>query len=219
MRRRLLVPALVLVAAAAPARAEPPRLTAADRAGIDRALDVFVPAAIARRHPERAFSVVTPHLRQDTKRAEWAHGNVPVSPYPAVGTRFHAWTIDLTTRNYAMIDTQLHPPSGSKLEMTNWTIELRKLRGRWLVDSALPTAFFPREGSGSGNMHASNDLLPQPNLTKERHGRIGAVWFLVPALVGLLLVGFPLALWVASWRRNARAYKAYSRRGRLTDAS
>jgi hypothetical protein len=217
MRSRVLLPVLAFVAAAAPAQAAGVRLTAADRAGIDRALDVFVPAAIARRHPGRAFAVVTPRLRQGTKRGDWARGNLSVSPYPAVGTRFHGWTIDLASRNYVMIDTQLHPPRGSKLELTNWTIELRKLRGRWLVESALPTAFFPRPGSGSGNMHASNDLLPQSNLTSARHGRIGAIWFLVPAAVGLLLVGFPLALWIVSWRRNARAYKAYARRS-LTGA-
>jgi len=210
--KRLVVLVLGLLALAPPAHAARARLTAADRAAIDRTLDVFIPAAIARRHPERAFSVVTPHLRQDTKRAEWARGNLPVTPYPAVGTRFHAWTIDGLSRNYVMIDTQLHPRRGSNVEMTNWTIELRKIGGRWLVDSALPTAWFPREGSGSGNMHASNDLLPQPNLTKERHGRIGAVWFLVPGAIGVLLIGLPIGLWIRSWRRNARAYAAYARR-------
>ena len=210
--KRILLPLLGIVALAGPAQAAGPRLTAADRSSIDRTLDVFVPAAIARRHPERAFAVVTPHLRQDTKRSEWARGSLPVTPYPAVGKRFHAWTIDGVSRNYVMIDTQLHPPRGSKVEMTNWTIELRKLRGRWLVDSALPTAWFPREGSGSGNLHASNDLLPQPNLNRERHGRIGAIWFLVPGAIGVLLLALPIALAFRSWRRNARAYAAYARR-------
>ena len=110
--KRLVLLVLGLLALAAPTHAAGARLTAADRAAIDRTLDVFVPAAIARRHPERAFSVVTPHLRQDTKRAEWARGNLPVTPYPAVGTRFHAWTIDGLSRNYVMIDTQLHPRRG-----------------------------------------------------------------------------------------------------------
>ena len=88
--KRLVLLVLGLLALAAPAHATRARLSAADRAAINQALDVFVPAAIARRHPERAFSVVTPHLRQNTKRAEWARGNLPVTPYPAVGKRFHA---------------------------------------------------------------------------------------------------------------------------------
>ena len=209
MKKLLLALAVALVAAAP---ADAARLTKADRAAIDRTLDVFVPAAIARHHPMRAYAVVTPQLRRQAPRAQWAKGNLPVSPYPAVGKRFHGWTIDALERSYVMIDTQLRPPSSSKLEMTNWTIELRKIRGRWLVDSALPTAFFPREGSGSGNMHASNDLLPQSTQTRERHGRLTAIWFVVPGAVGLLLLGLPLGLWFASWRRNARAYKAYARR-------
>src|SRR5436853_5286807 len=98
--RRLLLPLLGLLVFAAPAHAAPARLTAADRAAIDRTLDVFVPAAIARRHPERAFAVVTPKLRQATTRAQWARGNLPVSPYPAVGKRFHGWTIDLASPGY-----------------------------------------------------------------------------------------------------------------------
>src|SRR5436189_2784402 len=131
--RGLLVPVVVAAAAlaAAPAHAARPPLTAANRAGIDRTLDVFVPAAVARKHAERAFAYVTPRLRQDTTRREWAKGSLPVSPYPVVGKRFHGWTIDLAKRNYVMIDTQLHPPRGSNVEMSNWTIELRKIGGRW----------------------------------------------------------------------------------------
>jgi hypothetical protein len=208
----LLVFALLVLAAPAPASATRWRLTAKDRAGIDRTLDVFVPSAIARKHPERALGVVTPKLRAGTTAKEWAAGSLPVSPYPAVGRRFHAWTIDMTARNYVMIDTQLHPPPRSKVEMSNWTIELRKIRGRWLVDSAVPTAWFPREGSGSGNMHASNDLLPQANLTKDRHGRLNAIWFVVPGAILALILALPVGLWFAAWRRNARAYAAYARR-------
>jgi len=208
--KRLLLVLLLALVAASPADAA--RLTKADRVAIDRTLDVFVPAAIARRHPERAYALVTPSLRRQATREQWAKGSLPVSPYPAVGKRFHGWTVDTALPNYVMLDTQLHPPRRSKLEMTNWTIVLRKIRGRWLVDSAVPTAFFPREGSGSGNMHASNDLLPQSNATKDLHGRLSAIWFLVPGAVGLLLVGLPLGLWLVSWRRNARAYKAYARR-------
>src|SRR5437764_14056820 len=117
--KRILLPLLAIVALAAPAQAAGPRLTAADRSSIDRTLDVFVPAAIARRHPERAFSVVTPHLRQNTKRAEWARGNLPVTPYPAVGKRFHAWTIDGLSRTSVMIEPPLHPRRRPKVEMTH----------------------------------------------------------------------------------------------------
>ena len=211
--RRLIV--LLLVAAAVlPATAHAARLRPADRAAISRTLDVFVPAAIARHHPGRAYAVSAPDLRKAATRAQWRRGDLPVTPFPAVGTRFHGWAATAVLPGYASVDIQLRAPRTSKQGLTNWTIELRKIRGRWLVESALPTAFFPREGSGSGNLHAWNDLLPQAKGTSERHGRLSGTWLLVPVLgfVGLL-VALPGGLLLRNWRRNVRAYRRYAGAG------
>ena len=202
---------LLLAAAALPAPGHAATLTPADRAAISRTLDVFVPAAIARHHPVRAYAVSAPDLRAAATRAQWRRGELPVSPFPAVGRRFHGWAATSVLPRYASVDIQLRAPRSSRQGLTNWTIELRKVGGRWLVESALPTAFFPRAGSGSGNLHAWNDLLPQPSGTSDRHGRLAGAWILV--LVGAfvaLVVAVPAGLLVRNWRRNVRAYRRYA---------
>src|SRR5918911_5336455 len=215
MRLRLSIPLVLVVAAAAlPAGADAARLKPADRVAISRTLDVFIPAAIARHRPERAYAVAAPSLRAAATRAQWRRGELPVSPFPAVGTRFHGWAATSVLPGYASVDIQLRAPRSSRQGLTNWTIELRKVGGRWLVESALPTAFFPRDGSGSGELHAWNDLLPQQSGTSERHGRLSGTWLLVPVLgfVGLL-VALPGVLLIRNWRRNVRAYRRYAGAG------
>jgi hypothetical protein len=214
MSLRRSVVLVLLAAAALPATTHATRLRPADRAAISRTLDVFVPAAIARHRPGRAYAVSAPSLRAAATRAQWRRGQLPVSPFPAVGTRFHGWAATAVLPGYASVDIQLRAPRSSKQGLTNWTIELRKIGGRWLVESALPTAFFPRDGSGSANLHAWNDLLPQASGTSERHGRLSGTWLLAPVLgfVGLV-VALPAGLLIRNWRRNVRAYRRYARAG------
>src|SRR3954468_15232128 len=88
----------VVVIAAAAALAAPavaaPKLPAADRAAIDRTLDVFVPAAIGRAHSERAWGLTTTSMHRGGSLADWRQGLLPVQPFPVVGTAFHGWTLD-----------------------------------------------------------------------------------------------------------------------------
>lgn len=212
LRRSIVL--LCLAAAVVPATGHAARLQPVDRAAISRTLDVFIPAAIARHRPERAYAVAAPSLRKAATRAQWRRGELPVTPFPAVGTRFHGWAATAVLPGYVSADIQLRAPRTSDQGLTNWTIELRRIGGRWLVESALPTAFFPRDGSGSGNLHAWNDLLPQASGTSERHGRLDGAWIVVvPALFVALVVALPTGLLVRNWRRNARAYRRYAGAG------
>src|SRR5919198_6671942 len=58
-------------------------LTAADRRGIDHALDVFLRSAVERRDVARSYDVVTPALRGGKTRAQWTANHLPVMPYQA----------------------------------------------------------------------------------------------------------------------------------------
>src|SRR3954447_16314494 len=95
----------VVVIAAAAALVTPaiagPKLPAADRAAIDRTLDVFVPAAIGRVHSERAWAVTTASMHRGTTRSDWRQGLLPVQPFPLAGRTFHGWTLDGVGRNRA----------------------------------------------------------------------------------------------------------------------
>jgi hypothetical protein len=189
MRRAAAITAVLLLATAAPALGAGKPLSAADRAAIDRTLDVFVPAAIAREHPARAWPLVTAAMRQGTDRAMWAAGTLPVPPFPVIGASFHGWTIDRVGPGRADIVLLVHLKKGAALGGVSFNVAMRKIRGRWLVDSAVPAATFAAPGSTSAVL-AQPDFAPQPGQAFSKTGRISDNWILIiPAtLLGLIVL-------------------------------
>src|SRR4051812_43788621 len=57
------------------------KLTAKDRARIDRTLDIFLTSAVERRNVSLSFDWVTPQLRGGKTRAQWTADHLPVMPY------------------------------------------------------------------------------------------------------------------------------------------
>ena len=183
--------ALLLLGSPAPsasAKAKP-TLPTADRTAIDRTLDVFVPAAIARRHSERAWPLATEHMRVGTDRAEWAKGFLPVTPFPVIGTSFHGWTIDRVAGKRADIVLLVHLRKGAPLGAVSFNLAMQKVGGRWLVDSAVPAATFSAPGSDS-QILAQPDFAPQAGQAFSKSGRISSTWLLIVAgvLLGLVVV-------------------------------
>ncbi|MGE5273718.1 MAG: hypothetical protein ACM3QU_08145 [Verrucomicrobiota bacterium] len=156
----------------------------ADRAAIDRTLDVFVPAAIGRRHSERAWPLATAAMRRGGNRASWAKGFMPVTPFPVIGTSFHGWTVDRMARSRADIVLLVHLEKGAPLGAVSFDIAMRKVGGRWLVDSAVPAATFATPGSDS-KVLAQPDFAPQPGQAFSKTGRISEKWVLI--IPGILL--------------------------------
>ena len=103
MRRTAVLLAVVLFGSPASAASAKPTVSPADRAAINRTLDVFVPAAIGRRHSERAWPLSTATMRQGSDRASWVRGILPVTPFPVIGKTFHGWTVDTVARNRAAV--------------------------------------------------------------------------------------------------------------------
>jgi len=95
--------ALVAALAAAPAQAAY-RLKPAERRAIDATLDCFVTSAVQRHDLAASYDLVTPAMRTGISRRAWAHGTTNVMAYPARGTRFRGWTLDLVQRGYVMVD-------------------------------------------------------------------------------------------------------------------
>lgn len=196
MRRFIVAVAVLAFGALVPAALakETPSVTAADRAAIDRTLDVFVPAAVGRHESVRAWPLATKTMRQGTDENEWRKGFLPVTPFPVTGTAFHGWTLDAATKDRAEIVLLVHLKKGSSLGAVSFDIALRKLHGRWLVDSAVPAATFSAPGSDS-QILAQPDFAPQAGQAFSKSGRMSAVWLLIiPGILVGLIVLTPVAV-------------------------
>jgi hypothetical protein len=189
VRRTVLALAVALVGATAQAAPAKPTVTPADRAAINRVLDAFVPAAIGRRHAERAWALASPTMHLGGTKAEWARGSLPVTPFPVLGTTFHGWKADWVVGSQADIVLLVHLRKGAPLGAVSFDIRMRKLRGRWLVDSAAPEATFAASGQDS-RIEAQPDFRPQPGQAFSKTGRVSAKWALIiPGIfLGILLV-------------------------------
>jgi hypothetical protein len=201
---------VVLVAAlvAAPAQAAY-RLKPADKRAIDATLDRFVPAAVQRHDLAAAYDLVTPAMRTGISRRAWAHGTTNVMAYPARGTRFHGWTVDLAQPGYAMVDLLLQPRRHAHQGPMIFTVELRRIHGRWLVASFIPSASFAG-AEKTGSMQAFADYGPLASKNpKPKH--VNRLYLIAPALVMLLIVALPASILLRSWRRNRRAERAFGK--------
>jgi hypothetical protein len=183
------------------------KVTPRDRAAINRTLDRFVPAAVARRNPADAYAVSTPNLRGQATARQWRTGDIPVHPFPARGRAFHGWTVNYAMRDHVNLDLLVMPDLRKERRPIAFTIDLEKIRGRWLVDAVLPIAVFaplPPQGN-RGPVISTYDLVP----SGVRGGagsksRLSHAWFVVPFVLvagGLAFVGGLLA---RSWLRDRR---------------
>jgi hypothetical protein len=174
------------------------RISAAERRAIDRTLDGFVNHALKRQKVDAAWNLVTPNLKAGTSRSSWDAGNVPVAPYQVTGTKFHDWTVDSATPT--QVDFELLVPS--KSNSTQFYGTVKKLNGRWLIDSFNPSATF-----GGGAVTGPQDFLPQSGGDGSGVARLGSTWVAIPVVLfggGILCVfGFLVFVWV----RNRRAYR------------
>ena len=193
-----MIAALTAVGAAGAAT---PKLSAKDRAQINHTLDVFVNHAVKRHNPQAAYDVVTPTLKGGMTRAQWAHGDIGVYPYPATGRKFHQWTIQYRTKDEISVELILAPRARyrDKLGQILFNVYLHPSHGRWLVDSFMPGATFAPIGK-PGVVQAARDFQANPSAQSYNRGgdkgkpigaaRISAKWAVAPfAVVLLALLG------------------------------
>ena len=184
------------------------RLRPADRRAVATTVDRFVSSAVQRHDLAASYDLVTPALKIGISRRAWAHGTTRVSTYPARGSHF-GWTLDYATPDDVLVDVLLQPRkgAGSGVGPMIFTIELKRLHGRWLVDSFTPSASFAGSGR-TGNMHAFGDFGPNP-ISRSTTRHVNRLLLVVPAVVLLLILAVPGAILLRSLRRNRRAERAY----------
>ncbi len=216
LRFGLATAAVALAAASVPALSSAAgSVSPADRAAINRTLAVFVPAAVGRVRSVRAWKLATPYMHLGATRADWAKGSLPVPPFAVTGTSFHGWTTDSAGRNRANIVLMVHLRPGGDVGAVSFTIAVRKLHGRWLVDSAVPAATFAGAGQRS-KILAQPDFAPgggaaYSSVKSSLHGRISSKWLaIIPAILVGLIVLVPVGVWFAHRMRDRRARTAAS---------
>jgi hypothetical protein len=196
VKRALVVSSLLALVLAGTAGA---RVTPSERQAIDRTIDGFVNHAVKRQDVDASWNLVTPSLRSGTSRKSWDAGNVPVAPFPAEGATFHGWTIDSATPT--QVDFELIVPSRKgKDSSIQYNGTVRKIDGRWLIDSFNPSATF-----GGGAVVGAQDFQPQQG-GGSGVATLGSIWIVIPAvLIGgglLFLVGWFFFAWLRGWRQR-----------------
>ena len=191
---------------------EPVPVTKKMRREINATLDRFVPAAVRRENPMVARSLATPGLRASATRKQWETGEIPVYPYDAKGSQFHGWTVNYSIPNNVNVDLMIQATDKEKVSNgIAYTVDLRRVRGRWLVESFFPTAEFRRVPAANGSrIVAQPDLAPTQVVThdptKDVTNRLIALVPLVIAALGLSLV---IGVFFMQYIRGKRAERDY----------
>ncbi|HEY7603790.1 MAG TPA: hypothetical protein VH760_05960 [Gaiellaceae bacterium] len=183
------------------------RVTPRARRQIDRLLDRFVPAAVARRDPVEARAYVTPSLRAQASPAEWRTGTIPVPPYDPAGSTFHGWTTITSYPRDLSVRLTLEPKRAGE-PVGSFVVNLKRIGSRWLVDGIYTEGLHggtPAQAAGT-----------QAATTTERviggsHGRLGVIWILVPVGLLSLIVIVPAFVFTRDWVADRRVSRRYRR--------
>jgi hypothetical protein len=197
----------VVTAALAASVSAAPKLPAADRAAIDRTLDIFVPAAIGRVHAERAWPLTTAAMHRGGTIAEWRQGLLPVQPFPVIGSSFHGWTVDRAGRDRAEVVLLAHLRKGNDLDLgaVSFDLTMRKLHRRWLVDAAVVAATFAEHGKilAANDFGANSSPDPYTKVKGGLHSSLptGVIYVIPGVLLGLVIL-VPLGIMLLHRRRD-----------------
>jgi hypothetical protein len=98
----------------------------------------FVQTAVARKRLARAWDIAAPELKRGTTREEWLAGTLRVVPYP-VAKADAIFTVVNSFTDRAQLNVAFLPKPGTRVDPQTFTLDLRKVDGRWLVSAWLPT--------------------------------------------------------------------------------
>ena len=192
------------------ARPKQVRMTPQVRRRIDQLFDRFVPTAVARRDPVGARAYVTPALRGQASVAEWRTGTIPVPPYDPVGTTFHGWTTIYSYPRSASVELTLQPKR-QRDPVGSFVVNLKQVGSRWLVDG-----IYAHGTHGGLCAAAAPDTAAVPTTTERviggSHGRLGAIWLLVPLGLLSLIVIVPVFVFSRDWLADRRVGRRYRRK-------
>jgi hypothetical protein len=185
------------------------------RREINGTLDRFVPAAVLRKDPMEAYRLSTPTLRTSATRAQWRNGEIPVYPFHVKeGSDLHGWRLNFAVKNNVNVDLMLQASKEEKqVSGIAYTVDFKRINGRWLVESFFPTAEFRRVPAANGSrIVAQPDLAPtqtRDGVNQTNENVTNRVFALAPLLVAVLGLGLVIGVFVAQYIRGKRAERDY----------
>jgi hypothetical protein len=192
--------AAVLAAAAPSGAAQHPTIPASDLRQIRALLRQFVPAAVARDHPGRAWALAAPSMREGTTPAQWRKGDLPVFPYPAVGRGFGILPVTVEPDDISF-ELMVRPKPGVNAGMQVFSTEVQRIDGRWRVAAMTTRAEFAPPGD-QARVTAAPDFGVGAGGQSPTHRNLSQNWLIIPLLVLGLPVLVALGALVVSWRRS-----------------
>jgi hypothetical protein len=204
---KVVVAAVVALVLATPASAAR-HLTKAERASINKTLDILVNNGVKRVNVARSYDVVTPTMRAGMTRKEWATGDIPVYPFPALGHSFHQWNIKFVTRDEVAVELVLFPTLRNKAGYGPIAFDayLKPVKGRWLVDGFMPMATFAPVNAKHTKVRSVADFSPQAAQqgAVAPRGKINPNYLVFPFVaMGSIFLAL-IAWWVVKTQRERR---------------
>lgn len=191
----------------------------ADRRGINRTLDEFIPAALDRSSPAAAWRLSGPDLTGGTTLTQWRHGTSPIPYYPARGKTFHDWTVIDSSPGSVDFSLLVHPRRGTQTSAWVFQGQMIKRHGRWLVNGLYTAAIMarpdkngrhevgPADFAAGGAAQGGQGGAPPP----DNSARLGKTWLIaIVAAIALALL-FPIGYGVVSVVRSRRSKMRYLR--------
>ena len=191
------------------------RMTPALRRELNATLDRFVPAAVLREDPMEAYALSTPTLRTSATRAQWKNGEIPVYPFRVKeGSNLHGWRLNFAVKNNVNVDLMLQASKEEKqVSGIAYTVDFKRIGGRWLVESFFPTAEFRRVPAANGSrIVAQPDLAPQQRVdgaTRTNEDVANRIFALAPLIIVLTGLGLVIGVFVTQFVRGKRAERDY----------
>jgi hypothetical protein len=181
------------------------RLKATDRQRALKVASRFVFTAVARKHVDRAWSLVAPNLREGVTRKQWDQGTMPVPPFPVADAR---WRLEYSDTAGVGFSLALFPTRQSHVRAQVFLIGLHQIgRGHarhFVVDQwqAAPERQLESVGGdgggGSGVANIASDV--PPNSSSE-----SALWLILPLGFFSLVILIPVGIGTIGWYRDRRA--------------
>lgn len=123
--------------------------------GATRIARQFIETAVARKHLDAAYGIVTEEIKQGQSLKSWRTGNIAVVPYPVDAVKYAPMKIDFSYPSEAQIEVALLPKKGLKIRSQLFIMDLVKREGKWLVNGWVPRSS-PPVPNGSANNGAGS---------------------------------------------------------------